>query len=209
MTQALIEELVTMAFEDKDFVRTKKMRDLFQLTIDEIRNQTPYWLKHYRGDWSLIRPAKTAILIKQQLAIDQWKKEVDKIADARSRFYKESKAAVEEYSLKQREQERLCKGTPDCAIELERHLKICPNECRTDYIAYECRCSDHGNGRCSHYWLIKFYEDQLEYFEYMDNEYTWEYEEALYELNKAKRVQQLGSEEAYWEERRNDDDDDW
>ena len=85
-----------------------------------------------------------------------------------------------------KKEESLCND--DCLQELKTHIDICKsthkcdklceshNKCYTcdeNYVAYECQFKE--NGRCSHYYAIKKFEERLEDYEYMEDEYTDSY----------------------------------
>lgn len=54
-----------------------------------------------------------------------------------------------------------------CASELQKHLAQC-TECTKNSVCYDCRYKE--NGRCSHYYSIKRADEELEEYEYYENE---------------------------------------
>ena len=60
-----------------------------------------------------------------------------------------------------------------CTQKLQRHLNECTGidgkyKCTQKHISYDCQFKE--NGRCSHYYEIKDYEEELETYEYNEEE---------------------------------------
>ena len=139
----------------------------------------------------------------EQINIKSLKERLDKIESQKNSFYTETKASVIELNEKIREERKKCKESPECSKTLQCHLENCIHGCTLDNIAYECRFTN--NGRCSHYYEIKYTDEKLENFDYYSNEYEYEYDEIEFEYKKALRIQQLGSYDAYKKELLDDD----
>ena len=91
-----------------------------------------------------------------------------------------------------KEQEKLCGS--ECEKILEEHLNICNSsyKCHDDYVAYECRFID--NGRCNHYYDIKYLKEQLENFEYVIDQYDDDYVDAEIKYKRASTIKRIGYE---------------
>jgi len=100
-----------------------------------------------------------------------------------------------------RDERRLCND--DCKKKLEEHIKLCKSKhicdrickehkrcftCDEDYVAYECQFEE--NGRCSHYYAIKHYEERLENYEYTEDEYTDSYIDYKVEYERALAIKE-------------------
>lgn len=184
----------------------RKIKALFQPALHSMKANLPHRLKDFQGNWRLIQPTKVADMIKQQVNIDNLKKEVDRIHTDRLQFHDKCKDSIRELRHQIRQEEEQCRENAECKRNLDVHLKDCANGCTERDASYQCLIEDDTNGRCRHYYNIKYFEERLEGYDYTDNEYEWEYEEMLYEYKKALRIQQLGSDDAYYEEIRSRDD---
>lgn len=184
----------------------RKIKALFQPALLNMKANLPYRLKDYQGNWRLIQPTKVADIIKQQVNIENLKKEVDRINTHRLQFIANCKDSIRELHHKIAQEEEQCRENAECRRNLNTHLKDCSHGCTPREASYQCLIEDDTNGRCRHYYHIKYFEERLEGYDYTDNEYEWEYEEMLYEYKKALRIQQLGSEDAYYNEMRDRDD---
>ena len=91
-----------------------------------------------------------------------------------------------------KEEEKLCGS--ECEKILEEHLNICNSsyKCHDDYVAYECRFID--NGRCNHYYDIKYLKEQLENFEYVIDQYDDDYVDAEIKYKRASTIKRIGYE---------------
>ena len=56
-----------------------RFKRVFHHTLDDIQENLPYWLKHFHGDWKLIKPTKVACIMKEQFAIDDLKRKLERI----------------------------------------------------------------------------------------------------------------------------------
>jgi hypothetical protein len=144
--------------------------------------------------------------MKEQININALKERLDKIESKKNSFYTETKGTVRELNEKIREERKKCRESPECSKNLQCHLENCTHGCTLDYIAYECRFTN--NGRCCHYYEIKYTDEKLEHFDYYSNEYEYEYDEIEFEYKRALRIQQLGSYDAYEKELTENYDDD-
>ena len=216
MTQALHQQLLNIVlinkhdainFRDENFLKKihnrNRLIELFKSTIEEIEANVPYWLKYFHGNWSEVKPSKIGAIVQEQIKINDLKKKLDEIDSKKNSYYKDTAAAVRELNDKIREEKKKCKETPECAKMLQCHLTTCTHGCTQYHLAYECQFND--NGRCGHYYDIKYTDEKLEHFDYYSNEYEYEYDEIEYEYKKAIRIQQLGSYDAYEKELKNDD----
>ena len=180
----------------------RKLKKLFRPALENMTENISYWLKDFQGDWSLIKPSKQAAIIKEQIIIDTLKEEVDRIMNSQLRFFEKSRENIREIRDKIEDQRQKC--TPECLKNLNSHLEQCKNGCSRKEASYQCQQEDN-EGRCRHYYMIKNYEERLEGYDYTENEYEWEYLEALFNYKRAVRIQQLGSVDAYYDELHDND----
>jgi hypothetical protein len=200
MAQAVSQLLLNTLLLGDSYNSRFKM--LFQPALKRMSENLPYRLKDFRGNWRQIQPTKLATLVKEQMNIDYLKKEVERIKADQSYFYKISIKAIGELHQQLGMEYEKCRENPECQANLAVHLKDCDNGCTRSDASYQCLYEDK-NGRCRHYYIMKSLEERLEGYEYTENEYDWEYEERLFEYKRAVRIQQLGSEDAYYNEMRN------
>lgn len=186
----------------KKWDQHRKLKKLFQPTLKNMTENLPYWLKDFRGNWRLIQPSRQAAIIKEQFNINALKKEVESIRSCQLRFFENSEKNIRELYHKIAEENQKC--TPECLHNLESHLKQCKNGCSQKEASHQCEQDDNG-GRCRHYYMIKNYEERLDEYHYANDDYGWEYTDALFNYKKAVRIQQLGSLDAYYRELHNDD----
>jgi hypothetical protein len=220
MAEALSQALLNISLvEDRDLIpygdnnyfskidHHRKIKALFQPALRRMKENLPYRLKDYQGNWRLIQPTKVADIIKEQVNIDNLKKQLDQKKTDRLEFYSKSQDSICQLRHQIKQEEQKCQENGECKTNLSAHLNVCHHQCTEREASYECLMTDDDvNGRCRHYFKIKYFEERLEGYDYADNEYEWEYEELLFEYKKALRIQQLGSADAYYEEIRNSDD---
>lgn len=186
----------------KKVAQNRKLKKLFRPALENMTENISYWLKDFQGDWHLIEPSRQASIIKEQIIIDTLKKEVDRIMNSQLSFFEKSRENIRELHDKIASERQKC--TPECLKNLKFHLEQCQNGCSQTEASYQCQ-QDDNEGRCRHYYTIKNYEERLEGYDYYENEYEWEYSDALFNYKRAVRIQQLGSVDAYYEELHNDD----
>ena len=89
-----------------------------------------------------------------------------------------------------------------CAEKLQKHLDICPGtyKCTRNFVAYECQFKE--NGRCSHYFEIQDFKEELERDEYYEDEdrdrlrgLEYKYERAL--AVKENRLEEFLSDDEF------------
>lgn len=55
-----------------------RFKRVFHHTLDDIQENLPYWLKHFHGDWRLVKPTRIASIMKEQFAIDDLKRKLER-----------------------------------------------------------------------------------------------------------------------------------
>jgi hypothetical protein len=80
-----------------------------------------------------------------------------------------------------------------CAQKLQKHLDTCTDGCKKYFVCYECQFKE--NGRCSHYYEIERAKEQLEMYEYYDNEDKSEIDRLEYRYERALAVKENRLEE--------------
>jgi len=222
MSQALFQQLVKMiliseydlvslssyGWQKFDIYHTKikqnrKLKQLFQPTIEKMSENLGFWLKDFKGDWSLINPTRSAFLVKEQKNIDNLRKKLDEIKSDRLNFNRKNYPVVSEYRKKIDEEQGECLMYPQCEQDLNAHLENCQNGCTKYHVAYDCRYTD--NGRCKHWYSIERYDQALEHYDFYDDQYEDDELEVEFCLKRALGVQRCGSEEAYDREVKNSD----
>ena len=129
------------------------------------------------GNWILINSHPVAKLIRERFSrlydgkllwreINKMKEIIDKLKSSLRKYQDDVSPRIVELNNLIREQKTLCKSNSSCAEEFQKHLDICQStyKCYDNYVAYECRFVD--NGRCKHYYDIKYFQEELEDYEY-------------------------------------------
>jgi len=100
--------------------------------------------------------------------LNAMKERIEKFSKSLYEYQKEVWPRRRELKNLIREQEKLC--GKECAEELQKHLEKCTvtPKCSVGIVAYECRYGD--NGRCSHYYEIQQFNEELERDEYYEEE---------------------------------------
>jgi hypothetical protein len=80
-----------------------------------------------------------------------------------------------------------------CAQKLQKHLDTCTGGCKKYFVCYECQFKE--NGRCSHYYEIERAKEELEMYEYYDNEDKSEIDILEYKYERALAVKENRIEE--------------
>jgi len=80
-----------------------------------------------------------------------------------------------------------------CAQKLQKHLDTCTDGCNKYFVCYECQFKE--NGRCSHYYEIERAKEELEMYEYYDNEDKSEIDRLEYKYERALAVKENRLEE--------------
>jgi hypothetical protein len=90
-----------------------------------------------------------------------------------------------------REQIGLC--DEKCKEKLQKHLDICTGfngkyKCTRDFVSYDCQFKE--NGRCSHYYEIEHLSEDLDRYEYYEEEAKSEIGELEYQYERALAVKE-------------------
>lgn len=65
-----------------------RFKQVFHDTLNDMEGNLPYWLKHFHGDWQLIKPTRIASIMKEQFAIDDLRRKL-KITPRSSLHYED------------------------------------------------------------------------------------------------------------------------
>jgi len=151
---------------------------------DDFEDTLPY-NKIVDGKWRWLEPSPTAKIINERFSsyyngkltwreINSIKEKMDKYDKKIYEYRDEVSDNRKELINSIKEQSRLC--NEECAKKLKEHLDVCdasPYKCNKDYVSYDCRFKE--NGRCSHYYEIKYLNERLEDIEYDEDELTNSY----------------------------------
>lgn len=74
-----------------------------------------------------------------------------------------------------------------CAQKLQKHLDTC-TKCNKNYISYDCQFKE--NGRCSHYYEIETIREDLENYEYCEEQYRDDIQRLEYDYNRALAIKE-------------------
>ena len=65
-----------------------RFKQVFHDTLNDMEGNLPYWLKHFHGNWQLIKPTRIASIMKEQFAIDDLQRKL-KITPRSSLHYED------------------------------------------------------------------------------------------------------------------------
>ena len=151
---------------------------------DDFEETLPYNMV-VDGKWSSLEPSPNAKIINERFSsyyhgkltwreINSIKEKMDKYEKKINEYRDEVSDNRKEHINSIKEQRQLC--NEECAKKLKVHIDICNDsvyKCNEDYVAYDCRFKE--NGRCSHYYEIKYLNERLEDIEYDEDELTNSY----------------------------------
>jgi hypothetical protein len=166
------------------------------------------------GKWWMLRPSPIAVIISERFSnfytgkltwreINAIKEKMDKIMKDLDTYTSKVENNRIELVNSIKEEKRLCEsGVDNCKQKLNEHIELCKSNhkcdkickqhkrcftCDEDYVAYECKFEE--NGRCSHYYNIKYCKEKLEDYEYVEDRYRDSYSDyqVEYELQLAKK----------------------
>jgi len=80
----------------------------------------------------------------------------------------------------------MCKLMHKCDRICKEHKRCFT--CDENHVAYECTFKE--NGRCSHYYNIKHYEERLENYAYVEDEYTDSYNDYCVEYERVLAIKE-------------------
>ena len=176
---------------------------------DDFEDILPY-NKVLDGKWTCLEPSPTAKIINERFSFYYhgkltWR-EINLIKEKMDKYEKKINEYTDEVSDNRRElfnsikeQMQLC--NEECAKKLKEHIDICDAKdgygklykCKKDYLAYDCRFKE--NGRCSHYYEIKYLNQRLEDIEYYEDELTNSYLDYKVEYERALAIKENRYEE--------------
>ena len=187
MNLALIDEFYLVKYSEyswrkldiyeKKILRNRKLKVLFQPTLEKIKENLPYWLKDFHG-WADIRPEKTAMIMKEQFLINDLKKEFDEVMLKKEKFQSKRYIDVQEFRK-----------------EIRGQLEECRSQCPID--DYDCR----------HTYKIEEIKEGIEQYYSILEDYDLLISEKRWHYQRALGVQNLGEEGYRKYERCCEDDD--
>ncbi len=123
-----------------------------------------------------------------QSEIDDMKKRLEKLRTSLRKYMDEVWPRMYEIKNSIREQRGLC--DEKCKEKLQKHLDICIGKykCTSNFVAYDCQFKE--NGRCSHYYEIEHLLEDLDRYEYSEEEAKSKIADLEYQYERALAVKE-------------------